>query len=675
MNAMTSTAGDKKTFWATEKDGRKLVNYLHSRGQEFQRQLRSGPAWARIERNLRMMHSLFFPGQEGWDIYELKRFRNGHVGAAAALFRVYVNQILAMATGDRLSFAARAGNSDRKSLALARLGPRVANHYFAHRGVIKRLKKTAMNCMWGNHAFLYIPWNRSLGSLMVGEGIDEQGQPAPPIHEGDFEFHCATVMDTVFDDERLEWENASWATVRTQVPRFELAALYPKMADKILGHECRSTDINLWWNIRRSSAPSKDIVYRYDFYHLRRPELPEGRHVVYLPGMEPLADEKMPYDTLPLFRCAYSEAAMSPMGYSAANDLQAPQEMANGILSSLTTNLSANAVGHIWQPEGEAKITASTYDNGLRILRSATKPEAVNFSAISPESFRVFDMVESIMERGSGVNAARLGQPGASLRSAKSLIVTIAQAFEAVSPFAQSYRDMAEEAATHIIKCIWKFGLFQRKVIAGADDEQYLDDYDPQDLEGVDRIVVEAMDPMANSYAGRVAQAEMLLNAGLIGNKQDFAMALDAGISDPMLRAERAERMLIQEENEALMKGEAVEVFPTNNHPLHLQEHAAILGSLRNQRDPGIRQSFVAHLTLHAQALLVLGQDPKWSIILSSMGIPVAPPMMGMGGAPGAPGGVPPQIGGQASAGPKQLPEASSAARPMPLRTGSQEMQ
>jgi hypothetical protein len=276
-------------------------------------------------------------------------------------------------------------------------------------------------------------------------------------------------------------------------------------------------------------------------------------------------------------------------------------------------------------------------------------------------------MVQSIMERGSGVNAAKLGDPGASLRSAKSLIVTIAQAHEAVSPFAQSYRDMCEELATHIIHCICRFGITSRKVIVGVEDAQYLEEYDPRDLESVERIVVEAMDPLSNSYPGRVAQAEMLLNAGLIGNKQDFVMALDSGVTDPMLRAERAERMKIQEENEALLRGEAVEVFPTDNHPLHFREHAAILGSIRNQKDPYLRKALVSHLTLHAQTLLLLGQDPNWSIILASLGIPVM-------GAP-QPGGEPAQSPGEgqpARNGQKPSAQTADTARPQSINTGAE---
>ncbi len=624
--AKTSTVKDH-TYWATY-EGKDLVDSLEERAQRYYRGYWNSIQWWRVVRNLRMLHGLWFMGAPDGRNYELRQLGGGHIGAAAGLFRTYLTQVLTLATGDKLAFKARAQNTDSRSMVLAALGPRIADHYISHRNGIKFLKHAAWNSLWGNAGYLYAHWNPARGRLLAPEGVDEDGSMQPPVMEGDFEFQNPTCFDVVFDFNRREWENVTWVVIRTEVSRYDLAAQYPQMAEKILAHEReRQYEIRYWWNLKPVDYQS-DLIQRYDFYHLSTPALPKGRHTTYLPDMEPLVDEDMPYDTLPIFRVCDGEFALNPFGYSRANDLQGMQEFVNGILSSLATNLAANAVGHIWQPLGEDSIRAHTYENGLRVLKSLTKPEPINFTAIPPESWKAFDLARALMELMSGVNAARLGQPEASLRSAKSIQVTIAQAFEAASAFAASYRDMAEDFATHIIKTIWKYAKGKRQVIMGVEDTQYLEEYDPKDLGIIDRIVVEAMDPIANSYAGRVAEAESLLQVpGMLKNPQDYVAVRETGSLEMLVRHERAEFLKIREENEALLRGEAVEVLPTDNHAVHIKEQVVpLLGSLRNARDPVIRKAVLAHATLHAQAILTLGEDPNWAVILSALGVQVMPP-------------------------------------------------
>jgi hypothetical protein len=206
---------------------------------------------------------------------------------------------------------------------------------------------------------------------------------------------------------------------------------------------------------------------------------------------------------------------------------------------------------------------------------------------------------------------------------------------------------MAEEFATHLIKCLWLFGKGKRNMIVGAEDQQYIQDYDPQSLKAIDRIIVEAVDPVANSIAGRVAEATDLLQAQMIKNVQEYVMVKETGNLDVMVHAERAELMKIREENELLLQGKQVEVLFIDNHPLHIPEHRANLSTQRNVNNQLARQATLTHMMLHAKSMLVDSQDPMQGLLMATLGIPIPQQPVGPPGGPpgGTPGGPPGQPG------------------------------
>ncbi len=678
------TDTSSKTYWATY-DAEDLTPKLQERVEMYQRSLRTNVQFRRMCRNLRMAHGLWYPGAPDSINFELKQLEGGHIGAAPNFFRTYLTQIHTMATGDRISFIPRAENTNTSSLNRAILGRTVIEDIVVHKRGIHFLKTAAWNAELMNSGYVYAPWNPGKGKLQAAEEADPTTGQAiqPPVFQGDFEFSNPTILDIAFDYTRREWENVKWVIIRTQVSRYDLAAEFPDKEDEILSHEReRQFEIYYWWNLQPSIYGS-DLIYRYDFYHLPTPGLKDGRHTVYIPG-ECLLDEIHPYVDkhgdawLPIFRCAQGEFALNPFGYSNANDLQSMQEMTNGIVSALATNLAANGVGHIWQPTGgDNKITAKTVEGGLKILSSAVQPIPINFTAIPAETWRAFDLCMGAMEKISGVNAARLGQPEASLRSAKSIQVTIAQAFEAVSAFAGSYRDMAEDFATHILKTIWMFGRGKRDLIVGKANQQYLESYDPQDLGEIDGVIVEAMDPVANSMAGRVAEATDLLQLGLIKNIEDYIAVKETGNLEPLIEFERAQMNLIKEENEALNRGEAVEVLPgVHNHPLHIKGHYPNLGSLKALKNMVGRQATLAHMMVHVQVMIqVETMDPNLQALAVMLGNPTVPPPVppGMPGGPGMPPGGPPGGPGAPPGGPPQgkpPPSPRPGPGPQPITPG-----
>lgn len=66
------------------------------------------------------------------------------------------------------------------------------------------------------------------------------------------------------------------------------------------------------------------------------------------------------------------------------------------------------------------------------------------------------------------------------------------------------------------------------------------------------------------------------------------------------------------QENGALVRGDAVPVEPWYDHAIHVREHIAFMKDRRFlQVDPAIRQAFMAHVQAHEQLALQMGQMPS----------------------------------------------------------------
>jgi hypothetical protein len=148
-------------------------------------------------------------------------------------------------------------------------------------------------------------------------------------------------------------------------------------------------------------------------------------------------------------------------------------------------------------------------------------------------------------------------------------------------------------------------------------------------------VQVELANPLAATTAGRVQLAETLVQNGLVKNKEQYLMVLQTGTLEPEIEGLQAELLLIKQENEALSQGMPMQAIKTENHPLHISEHKAVLCNLDAKNNPRIIQAVLGHIAQHEQLMLQLQiQEP---MILQILGIPPVP----MGQTMPAPAGTP----------------------------------
>ena len=104
------------------------------------------------------------------------------------------------------------------------------------------------------------------------------------------------------------------------------------------------------------------------------------------------------------------------------------------------------------------------------------------------------------------------------------------------------------------------------------------------DLDTINRVVVDAGNALAASTAGRVQMAEQLLQMKLLDTPEQFMQVINTGNLRTMTQNLTDELVTIKAVNENLLTGEnvVIAVF-TDKHSLHLREHRAVLA------DPALR--------------------------------------------------------------------------------------
>jgi hypothetical protein len=157
--------------------------------------------------------------------------------------------------------------------------------------------------------------------------------------------------------------------------------------------------------------------------------------------------------------------------------------------------------------------------------------------------------------------------------------------------------------------------------------------------------------PLTETLAGRTSIAQDLIQAKMVNTPEEYIEVVKTGDLKSLTRTVTDELQLIHEENKALSNGKPAIWMPTDNHDLHVREHAACLDDPSARSNPQLVQNAIDHINKH---LMAQGKPP--------LSMNPQPPMPAP--APGAPppGAPAPHPAGPAPQG--QIPHQNSGAIP-----------
>ena len=529
-------------------------------------------------------HTVSFTGEQG----ELVQLPVNH-------FRNLAEHINTMVTAQRPAMEARAINTDYKSLAQTILANGILDYYMREKGLEDCLKRATEMAIVLGSGFIKLEWN-----ALAGEEYDIDPDTGSMTYDGDAEFSTLSPLDVVVDGTKEAWNN-EWILTRSGKNRYDITAKYPELAEKIKSVPTKEKEGR--YNNAMFSNDETDDVYVYEFYHKRTESMPNGRYLAFLSADVVLIDTNIPYRTIPIFRIAPSTILGTPYGYTPMFDVFPLQEAVNSLYSALMTNNNAFAVQNLWIPRG-SDIDIASVEGGMNVISSTAKPEPIQLTASSPETYNFLEKLIKDMETISGVNSVARGNPDASLKSGTALALVQSMAIQFISGLQQSYVKLIEDVGTGLINILKDFATTPRIVaLVGKQNRTLLKEFTGEQIKSINRVVVDIGNPLARTTAGRVQMAEQLLQMQLLKTPEQYFQVINTGRLDVVFEGEQMELLNIKSENEQMMDGKPVEAFALDQHRLHILEHRSLLADPDLRQDPELRNLVLTHIMQHIQLL------------------------------------------------------------------------
>lgn len=546
-------------------------------------------------------HEVSYSGEQG----ELLTLNVNH-------FRNIGEHIKNMLLANRPIMEARAVNTDYKSLAQTYLANGILDYYMREKGMEDVIKKAVEYAIVLGSGFVRMEWNAT-----AGEEYDV-ADDGSIIREGEVEFSNLSPLDVIVDGTKESWDN-DWIMIRTFKNRYNLMAKYPEFAEKIAGLQPKN--YNSIYKLSIFSNDDTDDIPVYEFYHKRTEAMPDGRYMLFLHDDIVLLDTKMPYRRIPIFRIVPAEFLGTVYGYSPLFDLYPIQEAINAMYGTILTNQSAFGVQNVFIKTG-SDITVSEIQGGMNFIEGSEPPVPINLTQTPAEIFNFIKMLEGAQETISGVSSVTRGNPEASLKSGTALALVQSMSLQFISNFQQSYVRLIESIGTSLIEMLKDFASAPKVIaVVGKHNKSLLKEFTGEDLNAINRVVVDVGNPLSRTIAGRVQMAEQLAQMKLLKDANQYFQVMATGKLDVVFEGEISQQFLMRSENESLMEGKPVRAIFTDKHREHIMEHSSVLADPELRQDNTLVDIVMTHIQEHID--LLRNTDPDTLQILLQQ--PLAP--------------------------------------------------
>lgn len=537
-------------------------------------------------------------------------------------FRNLLQHQLLLATNNRPAWDCKAVNNDYRSKTQCILGNALLDYYLKEDGIEDLLVAAVEKSLYSGEGFVEVAWNIDKGE----EISDGQGNS---VRTGNIDLNSYSSLEVIRDILCEKFEKNNWLILRKQVNRYDLAAAYPDYYDKIVNlpsvfESMQQWDIPPYKNRGQLNITDSDQVILWTLYCKKTNSNPDGRFVEFTDDDSfVLTDVPLPYDEIPVHRVASSNWNGSCFGYSIAFDLAPIQEAENTLFSTALTNNKAFGVQMI-SVESGTNISASELSDGLAVIerpQGTQPPQGVNLTASSPELYNFLNQLQQKQEVISGVNSVVRGDPTGALRgnSGAALALVQSQSVQFMNGLVASYNQLLENVGNSMIRRLQKF--CQLPILAeivGKNNKTLIQEFTGEDINLINRVQVQAANPITKTLAGKINLADTLLQSGIIKTSDDYLMVLQTGNLQPMIHGETSELLLIADENEKISAGEIPNAIYSDNHVLHIKEHNTVGSSTEARENPEIIQAMLSHCQQHIdllrntdpELLQILGQQP-----------------------------------------------------------------
>jgi hypothetical protein len=544
-------------------------------------------------------------------------------------YRNLTVHLLNLTTQSRPALECRAANTDVKTQAQTILGNGILEYYMRDKRLERYLKTATEHALIWGEGFIYMGWDANLGQpYMVDPGTGQ------PVNEGDICYHNPMgPLDMIRDPYLIDNQNMDWRIMRQYVNKFDLMAQYPECADEIFAVSNNLAKDAYYQISTPGIIQDSPLIPIFTVMHKKSPALPQGRLATVITSDLVLIDGAMPYDNLPgglpVFRIAAADFYGTAFGYSPVWDLMGIQDTVDALHSTIVTNQTTFGVQNVLVPKGH-DLSVQQLTGGCNLLEydpQLGKPEALSLVSTKPEIFEYLKSAVADMEILSGVNSVARGEPPSNLKSGAALALVASQAIQFNSGLQGSYVALLEDVGTATIRMLQTFANTKRVAsIAGKSRRYMIQEFNKDDISDINHVAVDVANPVSQTVSGRLEMAEQLMKVpGLIKSPDQYLQVVQTGRIEPLIEGEEASLMTIRMENEILEEGGQTQAVLTDNHKLHIQEHATVIATPDSRQNQAIVSAVLSHIQEHI-SLLTADNPFKANVLLITGQQPIQPP-------------------------------------------------
>lgn len=614
-------------YWALETDYKILLDNLDKKSKSYFDDLRSVGLLSLYERAYRAYYGgRISSGMNGGPLFEGSRLTpSGAQGEKTRLkanhYRNLLRHLHQLSTSQKPAVQARASNSDYDSQAQTILANGLLDYYWREKNlgnIIIDAAEIALS-IYGE-SFIHEPWNQSGGQLYT------VGMDGIPIYEGEQEYEILNPLEVIRDPNLKNDYQSDWVIIKLQENKWETIANFPSFEEEILKEN--QVDFNSdefpVFQIRGGIDPdSTDLINKCILYHKKSKSCPDGRMVVYIKNAV-LFDGPLPYKNIPIRKLSAEKLAGTIYSYTVAWDLLAVQDGIDELHTMLMSNNKTFGTQSIWIKDTD-KLQVSSLGQGMKLFKSEEPPTPIQLVKSAPETYNYLDKLEHTGELLSGISSTVRGNPEANLKSGNALALVVSQSIQFASGLEESINRVVEDIGMDLFNNLKDFSKTPRVAnIIGKSQRSFAKTFQASDLSEINRVIVEQVNPLSKTVAGRAEIANNMLQQGLIKSPEDYIMILSTGQLDPATESAQLEMLAIQAENEELREGRPVTVLITENHPLHIRHHLSVIQGPEEKKNPELVANTLAHVQEHLDKWRSM--DPAIMVLLG-MQPPPAPPM------------------------------------------------
>lgn len=531
----------------------------------------------------------------------------------------------------RMAFGAKCKTDDVDAELSKIVAETWLEHDFQENGLEQLWKQwVEWSEVWADaYTFTEFDWTRG-ADLFNGSGIQR---------DGDVRTTLLPPWLVSSDNSVASPKDRNWWFVCLSRPKADLVHLYTKVrqgSNWVEGDEAERLIYDAkpflmnnslsWygqrWDADRSLEDNAEVV---TFIHQPTLALPLGRMVRLTAGDcvledRPLIGPNGDYDETapcPIQRLAADEMAGTPHAWAPFFNVLATQELLDGMDTAMATTVTSFS-NPLYAIDENANNKTEKLALGLRVWRrplGGKSPELVQRPEIAESMLNYREILGEDMQQDFNVNNDATGTSDSKEKNAQAEALRASMAVQQVSSQAAESRAAARRMMEVRIKTLRKNANGERLLrIAGNSKRAQLATcrfFTQQNTAPLDNVTLEDANPLEDTWQGRQSMLDYLgpKGIGLIKTQEDVESVLTTGRLAKVIDPVRDENILIASENEAIQRGEAPMVYPTQNHVLHMRKHHGPTMTSAALKNPALLQTFDAHEREHWQMYFGCDRD------------------------------------------------------------------